>query len=61
MLKLQDVKSGLSDAALGEGTGGSLHKMSVKDIKQVRDFSIVPWWSSDGICAALWNGSDARG
>ncbi|KAK6977040.1 SNF2 family DNA-dependent ATPase [Favolaschia claudopus] len=35
MLKLQDVKSGLSDAALGEGTGGSLHKMSVKDIKQL--------------------------
>ncbi|KAJ7819201.1 SNF2 family DNA-dependent ATPase, partial [Mycena olivaceomarginata] len=35
MLQLQDVKSGLSDAALGEGTGGSLHKMSVKDIKQL--------------------------
>jgi hypothetical protein len=38
MLQLQDVKSGLSDAALGEGTGGSLHKMSVKDIKQVQGF-----------------------
>ncbi|KAJ7619382.1 SNF2 family DNA-dependent ATPase [Roridomyces roridus] len=35
MLQLQDVKSGLSDAALGEGTAGSLHKMSVKDIKQL--------------------------
>ncbi|KAJ7085372.1 SNF2 family DNA-dependent ATPase [Mycena belliarum] len=33
MLQLQDVKVGLSDAALGEGTGGSLQKMSVKDIK----------------------------
>ncbi|KAJ7468732.1 SNF2 family DNA-dependent ATPase [Mycena latifolia] len=33
MLQLQDVKVGLADAALGEGTGGSLHKMSVKDIK----------------------------
>ncbi|KAJ7886673.1 SNF2 family DNA-dependent ATPase [Mycena leptocephala] len=40
MLKLQDVKSGLSDAALGEGTGGSLHKMSVKDIKQL--FGMAP-------------------
>ncbi|KAF7345025.1 SNF2 family DNA-dependent ATPase [Mycena venus] len=35
MLKLQEVKSGLSDAVLGEGTGGSLHKMSVKDLKQL--------------------------
>ncbi|KAF8134681.1 SNF2 family N-terminal domain-containing protein [Mycena galopus ATCC 62051] len=40
MLQLQDVKSGLSDAALGEGTGGSLHKMSVKDIKQL--FGMAP-------------------
>ncbi|KAJ6490225.1 SNF2 family DNA-dependent ATPase [Mycena vitilis] len=40
MLKLQDVKSGLSDAALGEGTGGSLHKMSVKDLKQL--FGMAP-------------------
>ncbi|KAF7373229.1 SNF2 family DNA-dependent ATPase [Mycena sanguinolenta] len=40
MLKLQDVKSGLADAALGEGTGGSLHKMSVKDIKQL--FGMAP-------------------
>ncbi|KAJ7145709.1 SNF2 family N-terminal domain-containing protein [Mycena epipterygia] len=40
MLKLQDVKVGLADAALGEGTGGSLHKMSVKDIKQL--FGMAP-------------------
>ncbi|KAJ7662894.1 SNF2 family N-terminal domain-containing protein [Mycena rosella] len=40
MLQLQDVKVGLSDAALGEGTGGSLHKMSVKDIKQL--FGMAP-------------------
>lgn len=33
MLKLQDVKLGLSDAALGEGNGVKLSKMSVKDIK----------------------------
>ncbi|KAJ7058180.1 SNF2 family DNA-dependent ATPase [Mycena amicta] len=35
MLKLQDVKSGLADAALGEGTGVSLHKLSVKEIRQL--------------------------
>ncbi|EGO02949.1 hypothetical protein SERLA73DRAFT_103014 [Serpula lacrymans var. lacrymans S7.3] len=33
MLKLQDVKVGLADAALGEGTGIKLHKMSVREIK----------------------------
>ncbi|KAI4522550.1 hypothetical protein K525DRAFT_255497 [Schizophyllum commune Loenen D] len=33
MLKLQDVKMGLAEAALGEGTGTRLHKMSVKEIK----------------------------
>ena len=35
MLKLQDVKMGLAEAALGEGTGTRLHKMSVKEIKFV--------------------------
>ncbi|KAK0210806.1 SNF2 family DNA-dependent ATPase [Desarmillaria ectypa] len=33
MLKLQDVKVGLAEAALGEGTGNKLHELSVKDIK----------------------------
>ncbi|KAJ3510415.1 hypothetical protein NMY22_g15987 [Coprinellus aureogranulatus] len=33
MLRLQDVKTGLAEAALGEGMGGKLHKLSVKDIK----------------------------
>ncbi|KAF8153937.1 SNF2 family DNA-dependent ATPase [Crassisporium funariophilum] len=33
MLILQDVKVGLAEAALGEGTGGKLHKLSVKDIR----------------------------
>ncbi|KAI0032009.1 P-loop containing nucleoside triphosphate hydrolase protein [Vararia minispora EC-137] len=33
MLRLQDVKTGLADAALGEGGGGTLHKMSVREIK----------------------------
>ncbi|KDR65835.1 hypothetical protein GALMADRAFT_131232 [Galerina marginata CBS 339.88] len=33
MLQLQDVKTGLAEAALGEGTGAKLHKLSVKDIK----------------------------
>ncbi|KDQ23736.1 hypothetical protein PLEOSDRAFT_1048309 [Pleurotus ostreatus PC15] len=35
MLKLQDVKTGLAEAALGEGSGGKLHRLSVKDIKHV--------------------------
>lgn len=42
MLQLQDVKTGLADAALGEGTGGKLHKMSVKDIKYVCFFTFCP-------------------
>jgi len=35
MLELQDVKVGLSEAALGEGTGAKLHKLSVKQIKSL--------------------------
>ncbi|KAG6902647.1 hypothetical protein C0995_013772 [Termitomyces sp. Mi166 len=33
MLRLQDVKTGLAEAALGEGSGAKLHKLSVRDIK----------------------------
>jgi SNF2 family DNA or RNA helicase len=33
MLRLQEVKTNLADAALGEGTGTKLQKMSVKEIK----------------------------
>jgi len=40
MLKLQDLKVGLADAALGEGTGMKLHKMSVKEIKTL--FGMAP-------------------
>ncbi|KZP27972.1 hypothetical protein FIBSPDRAFT_917816 [Athelia psychrophila] len=35
MLELQDVKVGLSEAALGEGNGGRLHKLSVKQLKSL--------------------------
>jgi len=35
MLLLQDVGVGLAEAALGEGSGTKLHKLSVKDIKYV--------------------------
>ena len=35
MLRLQEVKTDLADAALGEGTGMKLQKMSVKEIKTV--------------------------
>ncbi|EAU87720.1 hypothetical protein CC1G_08756 [Coprinopsis cinerea okayama7 len=33
MLRLQDVKVGLAEAALGEGSGAKLHRLSVKEIK----------------------------
>ena len=36
MLKLQDTKLGLAEAALGEGSGTRLQKLSVKQIKDVR-------------------------
>jgi len=35
MLRLQEVKAGLADAALGEGNGVKLNKMSVKEIQAV--------------------------
>ena len=35
MLKLQETKMGLADAALGEGGGVKLHKLSVKELKDV--------------------------
>ncbi|KAH9958710.1 SNF2 family N-terminal domain-containing protein [Russula dissimulans] len=40
MLRLQDVKKGLADAALGEGTGVKLHKLSVREIKAL--FGMLP-------------------
>ncbi|KAI0798158.1 SNF2 family N-terminal domain-containing protein [Abortiporus biennis] len=41
MLQLQDTKTGLSDAALGEGGGIKLHKLSVKELRTV---SIDLWF-----------------
>lgn len=38
MLALQDVKVGLAEAALGEGNGLKLSKLSVKQIKDVSLF-----------------------
>ncbi|KAI0337147.1 hypothetical protein BDW22DRAFT_1410049 [Trametopsis cervina] len=35
MLRLQDTKTGLAEAALGEGTGVKLHKLSVKELKDL--------------------------
>ncbi|KAI0725557.1 P-loop containing nucleoside triphosphate hydrolase protein [Fomitopsis betulina] len=40
MLKLQDTKLGLAEAALGEGSGVKLHKLSVKELKAL--FGIAP-------------------
>ena len=42
MLTLQDTKLGLAEAALGEGTGTRLNKLSVKQIKAVRPLSFSP-------------------
>jgi hypothetical protein len=54
MLKLQEVKVGLAEAALGEGSGTKLHKMSVKDIKFVRSDIISPKpLMTDGLCSCL--------
>ncbi|KAJ4480950.1 SNF2 family DNA-dependent ATPase [Lentinula aciculospora] len=39
MLQLQDVKVGLAEAALGEGSGNKLNKLSMKDIKFVGPFA----------------------
>ena len=41
MLKLQDTKLGLAEAALGEGSGTRLQKLSVKQIKDVRPASLL--------------------
>ncbi|KAL0952817.1 hypothetical protein HGRIS_007042 [Hohenbuehelia grisea] len=42
MLQLQDVKTGLAEVALGEGTGAKLHKLSVKDIKLLFGMKTAP-------------------
>lgn len=36
---------GLADAALGEGTGVKLHKLSVREIKAVRSFILLSYIS----------------
>ncbi|KAI6103931.1 hypothetical protein EDD16DRAFT_1639751, partial [Pisolithus croceorrhizus] len=35
MLRLQEVKSDLANAALGKGSGVKLHRISVKEIQAV--------------------------
>ncbi|KAF8890769.1 SNF2 family N-terminal domain-containing protein [Infundibulicybe gibba] len=42
MLRLQEVKVGLAEAALGEGTGAKLHKLSVKDIRYLFGMTTTP-------------------
>jgi len=42
MLQLQDVKVELAGVALGEGTGGKLHKLSIKDIKLLFGMTTKP-------------------
>ena len=38
MLRLQEVKADLADAALGDGNGARLNKMSVREIQTVSVF-----------------------
>ena len=55
-----DRTTGLAEAALGEGTGAKLHKLSVKDIKYVRLKSVaqLPTVSEFlRFCAAFRNGA----
>lgn len=45
MLRLQETKKGLAQAALGEGGTIKLHRLSVKELKAVRcvpNLSILP-------------------
>lgn len=53
---------GLAEAALGEGTGAKLQKLSVKDIKYVSFWSDADWVNIYGtfLDLALWNGSERR-
>jgi len=43
MLRLQETKKGLAQAALGEGGTIKLHKLSVKELKAVRYVPIHPY------------------
>ena len=45
--------SGLAEAALGEGTGAKLHKLSVKDIKYVSQYDGQNT-TFNNKCLALW-------
>lgn len=49
MLQLQDVKTDLAEAALGEGGGVRLNKMSVKEIQAVSVALVFPWSWSDSV------------
>lgn len=56
MLGLREVKTGLAEAALGEGVGGTVHQLSVKDIKYVCVPMALHLSSSlaDGRAIAIW-------
>jgi hypothetical protein len=52
------VFPGLADAALGEGTGVKIHKLSVKEIKAVRlphPLSWLSWVQNVCFFIALWH------
>ena len=45
---------GLADAALGEGTGVKLHKLSVREIKAVRSFILLSYISPIHVISQLF-------
>lgn len=56
MLRLQETKMGLSDAALGEGGGVKLHKLSVKQLKAVSSHAYsLNLASVDRLRSAVWH------
>ena len=63
MLRLQETKKGLAQAALGEGGTIKLHKLSVKELKAVRyvsNPSILPRIRLLSFATVVRNGSKRR-
>jgi hypothetical protein len=61
-IKTRTSFPGLADAALGEGTGVKLHKLSVREIKAVRvpRFQAIPFISENNVLFVLALRNDAR-
>ena len=62
MLRLQETKKGIAQAALGEGGTIKLHKLSVKELKAVRHVLNLSYLLGSLIIptAVVWNESERR-